>query len=65
MTEQDVLEARILCLENENRALRETLRDKIFCAALTGLLQTEEFEYDSWGAVDRAWKLSDTAIDRR
>ena len=59
ITERDTadLEARIRSLENETRALRETLRDKFVAAAVTGLVAY------GWGPddlmVDRAFKIAD------
>lgn len=59
----DYYEAQVRSLENENRALRETLRDKYVSAAVTGLTSY------GWGPddlmVERAFKIADMMIKAR
>ena len=65
ITERDTadLDARIRSLENENRTLRETLRDKYVAAAVTGLVAY------GWGPddlmVERAFKISQLMVEAR
>lgn len=65
ITERDTadLEARIRSLENENHALRETLRDKFVAAAVIGMVSY------GWGPddimVERAFKIADMMIKAR
>jgi hypothetical protein len=66
ITERDTadLEARIRSLENENRALRETLRDKFVAAAVTGLIGYGWGQYDD-SMVERAFKIADIMLKGR
>lgn len=65
ITERDAadLEAQVRSLENENRALRETLRDKFVAAAVTGLTSY------GWGPddlmVERAFRIADLMLSER
>lgn len=65
ITERDAadLEAQVRSLENENRALRETLRDKFFAAAVNGLTAC------GWGPdylmVERAGRIADLMLSER
>ena len=50
----------------ENRKLRETLRDKFFCAALTGIFASESDEvYTRTEVVEIAWEIANIAIETR
>jgi len=44
MTDPEFAQAQIRSLENECKALRETLRDRFAMAALTGLLSSQNFQ---------------------
>ena len=59
----DYFEALVRSLENENRALRETLRDKFVASAVTGMVSY------GWGPddrmVERAFKIADMMIKAR
>lgn len=63
---QDVatLEAVIRSLENENRRLRETLRDRYVAAAITGILATGH-HYKQDVMVDNAFNIADQMLKRR
>jgi len=65
ITERDTadLEARIRSLENENRALCETLRDKFAAAAVSGLT-TVGWRLDEF-MVERAFKIADLMMKGR
>jgi hypothetical protein len=58
------LEAMIRSLENENRRLRETLRDRYVCAVITGLLATGH-HYKTEATVDNAFHIADQMLTRR
>lgn len=66
ITERDTadLEARIRGLENENRALRETLRDKFVAAAVTGIIGCGWGPYDDL-MVERVFKIADLMMKER
>ena len=58
------LEAMIRSLENENRRLRETLRDRYVSAAITGILATGH-HYKTQTMVDNAFNIADQMLSRR
>jgi len=58
------LEAMIRSLENENRRLRETLRDRYAAAAITGILATGH-HYKHEVMVDNAFHIADQMLSRR
>jgi len=59
----DYYEALVRSLENENRALRETLRDKFFAAAITGMTSYGGGPDDLM--VERAFKIADLMMKGR
>jgi hypothetical protein len=60
MTDAEFARAQIQALENECKAMRETLRDRFAMAALTGLVAREEPFL-----AEQAYEIADQMLEAR
>jgi hypothetical protein len=65
MGDEYMLERQVRSLENENRLLRETLRDKLAMAALTGLLASHGATVPARTTLEVAYQYADVGLEVR